>query len=116
MEPDLSVIDPTWDVLPETARPVHEGVWFANRKDTMFPTVDIRHGLWWTHSGSHAVSLAEGTGLHGNGAHDWENWVFRGPSAGGDVCCHDSFEAAQACALEFIRSGHWCTTWDESDG
>lgn len=107
--PDFSVLEGELGddlVVNETVRAVTEGVWFGMRtRRRVFR--DVQNGVWWTQSGSHIVSLAMGKDLHHHGSVDFETFVFR-PKIDLDVCCHDTFDAAENCALTFIRSGHWC--------
>lgn len=72
--------------------------------------LDIRNGVWWRGDGTRVLSLAMGTGLHAGGLVDWETFPLAGAAEGydGDVCCHDSRAAAEACALRFLLEGKFC--------
>lgn len=113
VSPDFSVLKEhlsDYDVDEGSARPVTEGVWYADRTGvSVFPGLGTTaRGLFWTHSGSHVVSLAYGDGLHGWDGIDYETYVFAPRDVDVDVHCHDTYEEAEACALTFIREGHWC--------
>src|ERR1700730_15554222 len=112
MEADLSVLDTlVKDIDPSTIRPVGGGVWFAWRtKQRLF---DVRNGVWWLDDGSKVVSLAVRTGLHVWDGVDWETYVFRPSDVDIDVCCHDSEEEAEKCAITFFSTGHWCRNYEE---
>jgi hypothetical protein len=117
MQPDWSVFQfpDGWqleDIELDTVRVVTEGVWFAWRKTFDLNVTDIRNGLWWTHSGSHIVSLANGTALHYWNSEDFENYAFRPANIPDDICCHATFDDAERCALQSMRSGRWCRDTD----
>lgn len=120
MTPDWSVITTPLDgtILRDTARPVAEGVWYVDRdtSDTRIPNDGNRHGLFFTHSGSHVVSIAWGTTLHYHGQMDFETYSFVPHGIPDDVCCHETWDAAQACALGSIRTGRWCYEVEEDYG
>lgn len=109
--PDLNVLPEHIrdSVLPDTIEPFAEAAWFAwRRSETM---IDIRNGVWWTEDGSRVLSLAVGTALHYHGGVDWETYRFVGAAEGAceDVCCHDTEDAAKACALMFLLFGRYCS-------
>lgn len=116
VKPWLSALDPEWQVDLDTVKPVGEGVWFAWRTKTARHNAmgDVRNGVYWLEDGSKVVSLAMGTGLHTWGTVDWETFVFRPENVDIDVCCHDSEDAAEKCALTFFATGSWCRgSWED---
>ena len=92
-----------------TIEPFAEAAWFAWRIRDGF--LDITNGVWWNEDGSRVLSLATGTALHSYGDVDWETYSFRGNADGfaEDICCHDSREEADACALTFLLHGRFCS-------
>lgn len=91
--------------------PFAEAAWFAWRTDRAGSVLDIRNGIWWRDDGKRVLSLATGADLHAWGSVDWETYPFVGAADGccDDVCCHETPEAADACALVFLLEGRFCT-------
>lgn len=106
---NLSFLDPHWEVLPETVRSVQEGVYYADRKGRD-SALDLRWGLFFTEDGTKVLSLAVGSDLHAYRTVDYELYGFRGVAVE-DVCCHDSLEEAEACALHVFLHDRW--HWEE---
>ena len=95
----------------DTIEPFGEAAWFAWRVKEPGFHVDIRNGVWWREDGSRVLSLGMGTGLHIWDSVDWETYAFVGAADGmaDDVCCHNTREAAEACALTFLLHGRYCS-------
>jgi hypothetical protein len=72
---------------------------------------DVRNGVWWRDDGKRVLSLAMGTSLHSWGGVDWETYAFVGAAehACPDVCCHPTEDEANACAMEFLLHGRYCS-------
>lgn len=98
-----------------TIEPFGEAAWFAWRDLGGQRIIDIRNGVWWRDDGKRVLSLAMGTGLHYHGGVDWETYAFVGEAEGfaSDVCCHDSREMAERCALTFLLHGRFCSEVDQ---